>query len=35
MAGGGPTIDLDPQVQSVHAAIEARFTISEPTALRD
>ncbi|MEV4617928.1 SIMPL domain-containing protein [Asanoa sp. NPDC049573] len=34
-AGGVPTIDLDPQVQSVHAAIEARFTISEPTALRD
>ncbi|HTF08260.1 MAG TPA: SIMPL domain-containing protein, partial [Asanoa sp.] len=33
--GGVPAIDLDPQVQSVHAAIEARFTISEPTALRD
>ncbi|GIF73672.1 SIMPL domain-containing protein [Asanoa siamensis] len=33
--GGAPTIDLDPRVQTVHAAIEARFTISEPTALRD
>jgi len=33
MAGGGPAVDLDPQVQTVHAAIEARFTISEPTAL--
>ena len=35
VAGGGPAVDLDPQVQTVHAAIEARFTISEPTALRD
>ena len=26
---GLPSIDLDPQVQTVHAAIEARFTISE------
>jgi hypothetical protein len=30
-----PQIDLDPQPQSVHAAVEARFTISEPTALRE
>jgi len=28
-----PQIDLDPQRQSVHASIEARFTISEPTIL--
>ncbi|GAA1840149.1 SIMPL domain-containing protein [Asanoa iriomotensis] len=28
-----PSVDLDPQVQSVHAAIEARFTISTPTVL--
>lgn len=28
-----PRIDLDPQRQSVHASIEARFTISEPTIL--
>ncbi|MDG4822909.1 SIMPL domain-containing protein [Asanoa sp. WMMD1127] len=33
MGGGAPVVDLDPQVQTVHAAIEARFTISEPTAL--
>ncbi len=30
-----PQIDLDPQAQTVHAVVEARFTISEPTALRD
>jgi uncharacterized protein len=26
-----PQIDLDPQLQSVHAAVEARFAISEPS----
>ncbi|MEV4537265.1 SIMPL domain-containing protein [Asanoa sp. NPDC049518] len=31
--GAGPVVDLDPQMQTVHAAIEARFTISEPTVL--
>jgi uncharacterized protein YggE len=30
-----PAIDLDPQVQTVQAAVEARFTISEPAALRE
>ncbi|MFI6821945.1 SIMPL domain-containing protein [Micromonospora sp. NPDC050187] len=29
-AGGGPEIDLDPQQQTVQAAVEARFAISEP-----
>ncbi|SCE76419.1 hypothetical protein GA0070558_105189 [Micromonospora haikouensis] len=29
-SGGPPELDLDPQPQSVHAAVEARFTISEP-----
>ncbi|EEP71583.1 hypothetical protein MCAG_01910 [Micromonospora sp. ATCC 39149] len=29
-AGGPPELDLDPQPQTVHAAVEARFTISEP-----
>jgi uncharacterized protein len=29
----GPQLDLDPQVQTVHASVEARFAISEPTAL--
>lgn len=34
MAGGGPpNLDLDPQVQSVQASVEARFAISEPAAL--
>jgi uncharacterized protein YggE len=28
-----PSIDLDPQRQSIHASIEARFTISEPSIL--
>ncbi len=32
--GATPTIDLDPQRQTVTATIEARFEISEPTALR-
>jgi uncharacterized protein len=32
---GMPSIDLDPQVQSVHATIEARFRISMPTAIED
>jgi uncharacterized protein YggE len=27
---GPPELDLDPQVQTVHASIEARFAISEP-----
>jgi uncharacterized protein len=30
---GPPHLDLDPQRQSIHASIEARFTISEPTIL--
>ncbi|MEV0713651.1 SIMPL domain-containing protein [Asanoa sp. NPDC050611] len=30
-----PSIDLDPQVQTVHAAIEARFTISAPSVLSE
>lgn len=29
-AGGPPQLDLDPQQQTVHAGVEARFTISEP-----
>ncbi|MEU4566877.1 SIMPL domain-containing protein [Micromonospora sp. NPDC023956] len=29
-AGGSPEIDLDPQQQTVQAAVEARFAISEP-----
>jgi uncharacterized protein len=28
-----PQLDLDPQVQTVQASVEARFSISEPTAL--
>jgi uncharacterized protein YggE len=28
-----PQLELDPQRQTVHAAIEARFAISEPTVL--
>ena len=32
---GMPSIDLDPQVQTVHATIEARFRISTPTAISD
>jgi uncharacterized protein YggE len=28
-----PAIDLDPQLQTAHAAIEARFVISSPSAL--
>jgi uncharacterized protein YggE len=31
--GGAPTIDLDPQRQTVTATMEARFEISDPTAL--
>jgi uncharacterized protein YggE len=31
--GGGPTLDLDPQRQTVTATMEARFAISDPTAL--
>lgn len=30
-----PELDLDPQVQTVQAAVEARFTISEPTVLAE
>jgi uncharacterized protein YggE len=30
-----PEIDLDPQPQTVHAAVEARFEISIPTALEE
>lgn len=39
--GGGmedasaPSLDLDPQVQTAQAAIEARFVISSPSALED
>nr|MDT0661695.1 SIMPL domain-containing protein [Micromonospora sp. DSM 115978] len=29
-AGQPPELDLDPQPQTVHASVEARFTISEP-----
>jgi uncharacterized protein YggE len=32
-AGGPPTIDLDPQRQTVSATVEARFEISPPAAL--
>ena len=28
--GGPPRLDLDPQPQTVHAGVDARFTISEP-----
>ncbi|MEV1331883.1 SIMPL domain-containing protein [Micromonospora costi] len=28
--GGAPELDLDPQPQPVHAAVQARFAISEP-----
>ncbi|MEV6926346.1 SIMPL domain-containing protein [Dactylosporangium sp. NPDC051485] len=31
--GGGPELELDPQLQRVYAAVEARFTITSPTAL--
>jgi uncharacterized protein YggE len=30
---GPPHLDLDPQRQQIHASIEARFTISQPTVL--
>ncbi|MGB2571606.1 SIMPL domain-containing protein [Micromonospora citrea] len=30
MAGGPPELELDPQPQTVHAVVRARFTISEP-----
>ena len=30
-----PDLDLDPQVQTVQASVEARFTISEPTVLAE
>jgi uncharacterized protein len=30
-AEAAPQLDLDPQVQTVHASVEARFSISEPT----
>jgi uncharacterized protein len=33
--GDVPAIDLDPQVQTVQAAIDARFLISTPTAIDD
>ncbi len=29
-AGGLPSLDLDPQVQTVHAAVQVRLTITEP-----
>lgn len=32
-SGGTPELDLDPQVQTVHAAVRVRFTITEPTGL--
>jgi uncharacterized protein YggE len=32
-AGTGPALDLDPQRQTVQATIEARFSISEPSAV--
>ena len=28
--GGAPELELDPQPQTVQAAVQARFTISEP-----
>jgi uncharacterized protein YggE len=31
--GGAPELELDPQRQTVHAQIEARFAISEPTRI--
>jgi uncharacterized protein YggE len=34
-AESAPQLDLDPQQQTVHAVVEARFAISEPTALRE
>lgn len=34
-AEAAPQIDLDPQPQTVHAAVEARFAISEPTVLAE
>ncbi|SCG54025.1 SIMPL domain-containing protein [Micromonospora coxensis] len=30
MSGGPPELELDPQPQTVHAVVRARFTISEP-----
>jgi uncharacterized protein YggE len=30
-----PELDLDPQVQTIQASVEARFTISEPTVLAE
>lgn len=33
--GGTPELNLDPERQQVHAEIEGRFTISEPTAVLD
>ncbi|MFY1634052.1 SIMPL domain-containing protein [Solwaraspora sp. WMMB335] len=33
-SGALPQIDLDPQVQTVQAAVDARFTITPPAALR-
>jgi uncharacterized protein YggE len=38
LAGGGsnqPQLSLDPQRQHIHASIEARFAISEPTVLAE
>jgi uncharacterized protein YggE len=35
LAEAAPELDLDPQRQTVHAAVEARFTITEPTKLTD
>jgi uncharacterized protein YggE len=32
-AGGPPQLELEPQRQTVHALVEARFAISDPTAL--
>ncbi|WBB97962.1 SIMPL domain-containing protein [Solwaraspora sp. WMMA2080] len=34
MADPAPQLDLDPQVQTVQAVVEARFTISAPAVLR-
>ncbi|MEV0391527.1 SIMPL domain-containing protein [Polymorphospora rubra] len=34
-SGGPPDLDLDPQVQTVQASVEARFSISPPTVLAD
>ncbi|MDG6108003.1 SIMPL domain-containing protein [Dactylosporangium aurantiacum] len=31
--GGGPALELDPQRQQVRAEVEARFTVTTPTAL--